>query len=143
MKNLFLTVIRRGGFDLSALLERIDAYHIEGKLTDDDRESLITEARGDAKPKVDASEEVQLLWQAVRDLAVRLNALEQNGTGDSGNDDDSIPAYVQPTGAHDAYFAGDLVVYNGVVYKCAAPDGAACVWSPDVMPGYWQEVADA
>lgn len=23
--------------------------------------------------------------------------------------------------------------------QCIAPDGVACVWSPDVMPGYWEE----
>ena len=29
----------------------------------------------------------------------------------------SYPDFVQPTGAHDAYLTGDIVHYNGVLYK--------------------------
>lgn len=28
----------------------------------------------------------------------------------------------------------------GKVYECTAPEGVACVWSPEVMPGYWTVV---
>lgn len=48
MKTIFEQVISRGGYDLTALLANIDRYHIEGKLTDDDRDSLYAMARGDA-----------------------------------------------------------------------------------------------
>lgn len=48
------------------------------------------------------------------------------------------PEFVQPQGAHDAYFRGDRVTYNGVRYLCAAPEGVACVWAPDAYPAYWQ-----
>ena len=42
MKDIFTDVILRGGFNLSGLLKKIDVYHIEGKLTDEDREYLKT-----------------------------------------------------------------------------------------------------
>lgn len=45
MKGIFEQVISRGGFDLSALLARIDEYHISGKLDDDERDALYAEAR--------------------------------------------------------------------------------------------------
>ena len=49
------------------------------------------------------------------------------------------PIWAQPTGAHDAYNAGDIVDYNGKLYKSLI-DGN--VYSPDVMPSYWAEVTE-
>lgn len=40
---MFLTfkeVISRGGYNLSSILKKIDVYHVEGKLTDDERTVL-------------------------------------------------------------------------------------------------------
>lgn len=40
---MFLTfkeVISRGGYNLSSILKKIDVYHVEGKLTDDERTIL-------------------------------------------------------------------------------------------------------
>ena len=39
MRGIFEQVIARGGFDLTAMLARIDEYHIEGKLDDDERDA--------------------------------------------------------------------------------------------------------
>ena len=130
-KDLFMAAIRNGGFDLSAMLNRIDEYHIHGKLSDSERDELQAAARGDANPQLDLTKEIQLLWEAVRNLEDKLN-------GTDGETPTGVPEYVQPTGGHDAYFAGDKAVYNGTVYTCVAPAGVACVWSPDVMPSYWQ-----
>lgn len=40
MVNIFKSVIARGGYNLSALLKKIDVYHIEGKLTDSERDEI-------------------------------------------------------------------------------------------------------
>ena len=40
MKELFEQVIALKNYDLKALLANIDQYHIEGRLTDDERQSL-------------------------------------------------------------------------------------------------------
>lgn len=135
MKNIFLTVIRRGGYDLSTMLNRIDEYHITGKLSDAEHDELVSAARGDATPGVNAEDEIQRLWAVVYDLTRRMAILEGGVVED---DSGSVAEYVQPTGAHDAYFYGMVVSYNGKTYKCIAPEGVACVWSPDVMPGYWE-----
>lgn len=140
MRTIFDSVIRKGGYDLPTMLRRIDAYHIEGKLTDTEREELTAAARGDAVPQVDASGEVQLLWAAVRALEQRVTALEGNAPDDTGAEE--IPAFVQPTGAHDAYYNGDRVTYQDKAYLCVVPEGLACVWSPDAMPDYWQVMGD-
>ena len=40
MISIFKDVITRGGYNLSAILKKIDIYHIEGKLTDTERNEL-------------------------------------------------------------------------------------------------------
>lgn len=48
------------------------------------------------------------------------------------------PAWVQPTGAHDAYGVGDKVTYNGKHYVSKI---AGNVWSPDAYPAGWEAQA--
>ena len=138
MKSIFEKVIARGGYDLDGILKRIDEYHVEGKLSDDERAHLIAAARGDAAPVLNTDAEVQQLWQAVRVLTERVAALEGN-VAEGGGAADDVAEYVQPTGAHDAYYAGDVVQYKGALYVCTAP--GACVWSPESMPDYWEALA--
>lgn len=47
------------------------------------------------------------------------------------------PKWSRPTGAHDAYNTGDIVDYNGTLYKSLI-DGN--VWSPEEYPAGWEEV---
>lgn len=49
----------------------------------------------------------------------------------------TIPEFVQPTGAHDAYDTGDKVIFNGVVYESLV-DGNA--FSPTAYPPNWKAV---
>lgn len=136
MKGIFETVIRKGGFDLNGLTTRIHEYNIRGALTAQERDELIALARGGATADsiMDVPSEIQRLWAAIRELK------QSQGGQTGGSDPAGAAQFVQPTGAHDAYYAGDRVIYGGKVYACIAPDGVACVWAPDVMPGYWQEV---
>lgn len=51
---------------------------------------------------------------------------------------DQVPVWSQPTGAHDAYNAGDRVHYpgaDGPIYKSLI-DGN--IWAPDVYPAGWE-----
>lgn len=52
-----------------------------------------------------------------------------------GLDDSGYPVWAQPTGAHDAYNTGDIVNYNGTLYKSLI-DGN--VYSPDSYPAGWE-----
>lgn len=52
-----------------------------------------------------------------------------------GLDDAGYPVWSQPTGAHDAYNAGDVVDYNGTLYRSLI-DGN--VYSPDSYPAGWE-----
>lgn len=52
-----------------------------------------------------------------------------------GLDESGYPLWSQPTGAHDAYNTGDIVDYNGTLYKSLI-DGN--VYSPEAYPAGWQ-----
>lgn len=150
MKELFLTVIERGGFDLETMLRKIDEYHIQGQLTDEDKTALYKAARDAAKPLLEISEEVLKLWADVNRLKdsvlameSRLTALESNQGGESPAEPeqpaDEYPEYVPPTGAHNAYNKGDKVTFKGKRYECLQD---ACVWSPYAYPACWKEITD-
>lgn len=54
-----------------------------------------------------------------------------------GVTEEGYPEWVQPLGASDAYNTGDVVSYNGTLYKSLI-DGN--VWSPEAYPQGWEEV---
>lgn len=54
-----------------------------------------------------------------------------------GLDDSGYPVWSQPTGAHDAYNNGDIVNYNGTLYR-SLMDGNT--YSPDAYPAGWEKV---
>ena len=129
IKTIFEQTIQRGGFDLAEILERIDTYNVESKITDEERESLYALARQHARPQYNYDTEIEAIWAAIRELQ---QAQEGGGTEPA----DEWPEFVQPTGAHDAYQVGDRVTFNGVHYICRMN---ACVWSPAVYPDAWKE----
>ena len=65
--------------------------------------------------------------------AAAWKKLQDGGGGEPGGD---IPEWVQPTGSHDAYKKGDLVRYNGKIYRSLI-DGNT--WAPDAYPDGWEE----
>ena len=54
-----------------------------------------------------------------------------------GLDESGYPLWAQPSGAHDAYNVGDIVNYNGKLYKSTINGN---VWAPDVYPAGWELV---
>lgn len=130
IKGIFEQTILRGGFDLAEMLERIDLYNVEAKLTDEERESLYALAREHAAPRYNYDSEIEAIWAAIREL----QQAQEEGGGTEPTDE--WPEFVQPTGAHDAYSSGDKITFNGVHYICRMN---ACVWSPAVYPAGWEE----
>lgn len=134
-------VIINGGYNLDDMLHRIDVIYVSGGLSDTERENLRDLARNTANPddslaplvaRVTAIE----MWQTTVDN--RLNALETGSEEPVDPDPEEWPEYVQPTGAHNAYYNGDKVTYNGKHYICIAPEETPCVWNPDTYPSYWE-----
>jgi hypothetical protein len=54
-----------------------------------------------------------------------------------GVTEDGHAEWVQPLGASDAYNTGDIVSYNGTLYRSTI-DGN--VWAPDAYPAGWEVV---
>ena len=58
---------------------------------------------------------------------------ETESSGETEPED--YPEWVQPSGSHDAYNTGDIVRYNGVLYRSKI-DGNT--WAPDAYPDGWE-----
>lgn len=127
MKTIFEGVINRGGYDLSDLLKKIDSYHIEGKLTDAEKEYLYDMARGHAVANVD-------VMAKLLDLEDRVRKLETAEAPEEPTE--AYPEYV----VGKWYYAGDKISFGGKNYVCSAPDGVVCTWNPDEYPAYWSAI---
>lgn len=127
MKKLFENVIARGGYDLGVMLKKIDTYHVEGKLTDAEKDELYAQARAGA----DMQASVDMLAK-LEELEKRVRSLEEGGAS-GGSSGDEPEAYVPGKW----YYAGDRVTFEGKRYVCSAPEGVVCVWSPGEYPAYW------
>lgn len=146
MKTIFEAVISRGGYDLAGLLANIDKYHIEGKLTDSERDALYAEARAKATAtaSVDVADKLTEMESRMREMESRIKALEGadsstgGTTGGTPEQTETAPEYT----AGKWYYAGDKVTFGGKVYTCTAPAGLVCVWSPATYPAYWTEVTE-
>lgn len=126
MKSIFENVIKKGGYDLGTILGKIDKYHIEGKITDSERDELYALARNKPEAQYDYKGEIERLWAAIRELR--------------GKDSDTdVKEWAQPTGAHNAYMKGDRILYtDGKIYESTIDNN---VWAPDVYPAGWSETA--
>lgn len=142
MHDKLMAAISLGGYALAPMLGRIATAWARGELTDAEREELEAAARDRARPEdsyAPAGERLSALEAAVAEVRARLAALER-GADASDEPADEWPAYAQPSGAHDAYRAGDRVSFGGRRWECSM-DG--CVWSPADYPAAWREVVDA
>jgi hypothetical protein len=129
MKNVFKAVIEKGGYDLTGILKKIDTYHIEGKLSDAEKEELYALARKEPQAQYDFSEEIEKLWVAVREL--------QRAEKDDESFE-SVSDWKQPSGGHDSYMVGDIVKYtDGRIYKSLIDNN---VWSPETYPNGWEVI---
>lgn len=148
MFNIILSTITKGGYKLTEILTKIDTMWITGKLTDEERNTLIEQARNHATPESEYAplmEQINDAFEEIEALKARVAVLETAG-GESGGGGEEpeeptneYPEYVQPTGAHDAYKIGDKITWNGKHYECVMN---GCVWNPDDYPQGWKEVTE-
>lgn len=128
MKNVFKSVIAKGGYDLPDMLRKIDSYHIDGKLSDAERTELYALARGAADPAGSLN-----LLAKVMELEERVQRLEDSNTEQP--ETSQQPAEYVPG---KWYYNGNKVTFEGAVYTCTAPEGVVCTWSPAEFPAYWE-----
>ena len=68
----------------------------------------------------------------LEELEKRVRALE-SGSTEPG---ETYPDYV----VGKWYYNGDKITFESGKYKCIAPAGVVCVWSPTEYPPYWEMV---
>lgn len=151
MYSIFKNVIESGNYELTDMLKKIDTKWLENALTDDERVELVRLAREKAIAEnsfANADKRFEDIYKQIDSLRISNEMLSNRVTilegGTVGPDapSDEWPEYKDPMGAHDAYYRGAKVTYNGHKYICIAPEGFAVVWNPDVMPTYWELVEE-
>lgn len=134
MKSIFEEVINRGAFDLKGLLNKIDVFNVEGKLSDTEREELYTKAR-----KAASTENSVNILAKVAELEQRVIKLENAGAdNDTATGETTVDEYV----VGKWYYTGDKVMFEGEEYVCIAPEGAVCTWSPAEYPAFWDKASE-
>ena len=127
MYDVIKDVINTRRYVLADMLHKIDTLWTQGDLDDEQRTELIALAQGNA----DTAQEVNML-EKLEELEQRVRALE-TGSTELG---EAYPDYV----VGKWYYSGDKITFEGGKYKCIAPDGVVCVWSPKEYPVYWEEI---
>lgn len=127
MYDVIRDVINSRRYVLADMLHKIDTLWAQGDLDDEQRTELIALARD----KADMAQEVNVLAR-LEELEQRVRALE-DGSTEPG---EAYPDYV----VGKWYYSGDKITFEGVKYKCIAPDGAVCTWAPKEYPAYWELV---
>lgn len=141
MYEIIKSVIESKDYELKDILYKINKMWIESAITEDEKTELDNLARENAKAEnsyAPLQEQIEDIYSELADIKSRLNNLE--GQEEPTEPVEEYPEYVAPSGAHDAYNAGDKITYNGKKYICKMN---SCVWSPDVYPQGWEEVVES
>lgn len=138
-------VIANRNYQLSDTLSKLSRLWIEDQITEADYDFLVEYARENANPDSEgdvlvavrvAQADVKELRDSIASLADRVAALE-------GEEPEPEPVQYPEYVVGRWYYNGDTVSFEGKNYKCIAPAGQVCVWSPKDYPVYWEEVKDA
>lgn len=139
-------VIANGSYKLSDMLAKLSRLWVEDQITESEFDTLVSMARDNASVEsegdVDAyiaamQSDIRYIKETMADVVSRLEKLE----GKEPSPDPEPEVYPEYEQGH-WYYNGDKVSFNGKKYKCIAPDGQVCVWSPTDYPAYWEEVTD-
>ncbi len=139
MYNLIKDVINGGNFELSNITKKIKSLWVDNSLTDDEMAELINLAQGKANYKngMDLYAKVMELDKKVKELEEKVdNIIVTDDTTENTTTEDAE----YETGKW--YYNGDKVTFEGSLYKCTAPEGVVCVWSPSEYPVYWEIVTE-
>lgn len=140
MYKLTKNVIEMGGFNLTEMLRKIDSLWVKGSLSDGERADLyaIAQTRAKAKDSIDMVGVVSKLEARIAVLENKIKKTESDTEGEETTPEEST-SYAEFV-AGKWYYAGDMVAFGDKTYRCTAPEGAVCVWSPTDYPAYWEEV---
>lgn len=139
MYTIILGVIKTRNYELSDMLTKIDTLWVQGKLTEEQRLSLITEAQNYAmvENSVDLLNKVYELDMRVKTLEELVKKLTETGETPEEGGETEKPTYPEYE-VGKWYYRNDIVSFDGQNYKCIAPERVVCTWSPSEYPIYWE-----
>ena len=129
MYNILKNVINRKSYNFTDMLTKIDTLWSENKLSDAERDELITLAQDNAT----IEHSVNLVEKLI-ELEQRIKALEE-GKADT-NTAETIEEYV----VGKWYYKGDKMIFEGKVYECTAEKDTAVYWSPKESGLCWRQI---
>lgn len=144
MYDIIKNVITSGSYELTDILKKIDTIWLQGTLTEEQRTELIDLARTGADPEnsyAPLQKQIDTLYANMTEMGKTILSLTDkvsklDGGSVTPPETEEYPAWVQPTGAHDAYKTGDKMTYtDGKRYVCQMDN---CVWGPDTYPAGWK-----
>lgn len=142
MYDIIKSVINSKDYELRDMLYKINKMYIESAITEAQKTELDELARTNANAEnsyATVKDQIENIYKEIDTLKSRVSSLEKNEGTEEPTEPEEYPEYKQPTGAHDAYNAGDKITYNNKKYICKM-DG--CVWSPEEYPQGWEEVKE-
>lgn len=140
MYNIIKSVIENRNFELSDMINKINAMWVQGKITEDNQTELIALARdyADVKNELHLINKVLELDKQVKEMMLEIKVLKENGSNSNieSGDEPIVEKYDEYV-AGKWYYAGDKIYFNGENYECIAPNGQVCTWNPNEYPAYW------
>lgn len=138
-------VIANRSYQLSDMLSKLSRFWIEDQITEADYDFLVEYARENANPdsEGDVLAAVRVVQADVKELRDSIASLADRVAVLEGVEVEHGPAQYPEYEVGRWYYNGDTVSLEGKNYRCIAPAGQVCVWSPKDYPVYWEEVKDA
>ena len=168
MKDIILDRIKKGGFNLPKVLERIDQMYIEEKITLEEKQNLENEARVNAEPEgsfaspqaqIDAlGKLVKKLENAIKNLENEFSEIKKNQTTVQPETPEETPEEPETPVEPEVPMEPEVVVYPEYVQPLGSHDAYNtgdkisyngknyecvidnCVWNPTTYPAAWQEI---
>ena len=142
MYEMIKSAIAHGGYRLADMRNRINKLFLQGGLTEEQLDELLSLASGGASADAERPETlvlVQTLAREIDALKERVNALENReneGSGEDGADAPEPPATTYPDwkpwdGISKDYQQGAIVSHNGELWKSIF--AGQNVWEPSTV----------
>lgn len=140
MYEVILNVIKLKRYELADMLTKIDTLWVQGSINEEQRNSLVSDAQNNAvvENSIDVLKSLYDLNKRVTDLEKQLTELKNGSDTPTDEETTTYPPYV----VGKCYFNGNIISFEGRNYKCIAPIGTVCVWSPTEYPAYWVDYVE-
>lgn len=149
MYEIIKNVIESGIFKLNDLSTKIDTLWIGGKLTDEERENLVSLMSDHLNPATEAPQDYELLARQIAELKETVSSLSDRITVLEGGETEPeeptgvvIPEWEPWDGISDQYQYGAVVTHNRKYWQDVLL-GQQNVWEPEsagVDERYWKEI---